>query len=63
MSDMVEHSLLFFFSPKFFHLKLEEAIPTENTLNGEDPTPDRAELGRVDREPNEDVTAVPQDQC
>lgn len=36
---------------------MEEAIPTENMLNGEGLIPDRSEVGLVNRESNEDVPA------
>lgn len=36
---------------------MEQTIPIENMLNGEDPTPERSEVGLVNRESNEDVPA------
>jgi len=53
MSDMVEHSLLFLFP----NVSIYKMIPIENMLSDEDPTPDRSEVGLVNRESNEDVPA------
>lgn len=36
---------------------MEQTIPIENMLNGEDPAPERSEVGLVNRESNEDVPA------